>query len=66
MLGNPIDMLEKLDEIEIKKKYNLPIKKIILFLPLSQPNAYFFNNKLNSFCQIFFYISKFGFNFFLV
>jgi hypothetical protein len=58
VLGNPqFDMLEKLDEIEIKKKYNLPIKKkIILFLPLSQPNAYFFNNKLNSFFAKFFFI----------
>ena len=58
VLGNPqFDMLEKLDENEIKKKYNLPIKKkIILFLPLSQPNAYFFNNKLNSFFAKFFFI----------
>jgi hypothetical protein len=58
ILGNPqFDMLEKLDDTKIKNKYNLPInKKIILFLPLGQPNTYSFNNKLNSFFAKFFFI----------
>ena len=58
LFGNPqFKMLEKIDVNEIKKKYNLPTnKKIVLFLPLSQPNAYFFNNKINSFFAKFFFI----------
>ncbi len=58
LFGNPqFKMLEKIDVTEIKKKYNLPTnKKIVLFLPLSQPNAYFFNNKINSFFAKFFFI----------
>ena len=56
--GNPqFDSIKNFNNEKIKAKYNLPKnKKIFLFLPLSQPNAYEFENKLKSFFAKYFFI----------